>query len=110
MPIFVLPLGINALMLFEIWSVGIPLAVEITLTLLVVLKFVAFFVRALFEEHKVLKKVLIGCCAALNFYSFLVCFANAAICGVICSTTALVMLGIWVLLTAHFQEKEKFNI
>ncbi len=110
MPIIVLPLGINTLMLFSIWSNEMPLVIKIALTVLVALKFASFLAGAWSEGKELITRTLIGCCAALNFCCFLICLAYASLTGAVCSVTALAMLTIWVLLVAHFRKKEEFNV
>lgn len=97
MPLTIIPMAINFLTGFMLWQSDVSLMAKIIITVLIVLKFAAFFYSALMAEPGVIRYIGLSACAAVNIGLIIYGIANSIWTVVIGLATTLILLIIWTL-------------
>lgn len=107
MPLTIIPLAINTMTGFMLWQTELSLTAKIIVTVLIVLKYVAFFYGALMADVSGPSKYIsLRCCAALNIGILIYTIVTTQWTVTIGIAITLLLLIIWSL-PMIFISKEK---
>lgn len=111
MPFTVIPMVINLISGVALWQTGLSITAKIILTVLIILKYTAFFYGALMAEaDSVAKHLSLGCCAALNIGILIYTIVVSQWTVTISIAMSLILLIIWSLpIVMSIFKKEEGN-
>ena len=99
-----LALALNILSIFSFWTVSVPTAIKIILTIAISAKFICFALGALLEKREI-SKILIIACASIGILSLIACLAMKATLTAVLLALLTIALMIWSIVTKYFSER-----
>ena len=109
MPLTIIPMILNTMSCIGLWISGLSTIAKITITILTVLKYSAFFYSALMCEMGIKKYIGISLCAALNIGILVYLLIQAQWNVMIGFAVCLLLLIIWTLAAVFNIDKKEGN-
>ena len=110
MPLTIIPMVINLISGIALWQTELAIATKIIITILIVLKYAAFFYGALMaEDDSIAKYISLGCCGALNIGILIYTIVVSQWTVTIGIAITLILLIIWSLPMLYIFKKEEGN-
>ncbi len=107
MPLTVIPMILNTMSCIGLWISELPLTAKITITIMAVLKYAAFFYSALMCEVGIKKYIGLSLCAALNIGILVYLIIQSQWNILIGFAVCLLLLIVWTLAAVcNFNKKE----
>lgn len=104
-----LALALNILSIFSFWTVSVPTAIKVILTIAISAKFICFALGALLEKRKI-SKILIIACASIGILSLIACLAMKATLTAVLLALLTIALMIWSIVTKYFSERTEKRV
>lgn len=110
MPLTIIPMLINLISGVALWQTELAVATKIIITVLIILKYAAFFYGALMAEaDSVIKYISLGCCGAINIGILIYTIVVSQWTVTIGIAITLILLIIWSLPMLYIFKKEEGN-
>lgn len=110
MPLTIIPMVINLISGVAIWQTELPTITKVIITVLIILKYAAFFYGALVAEtDSAAKYISLGSCAALNIGILIYTIVVSQWTVTIGIALTLILLIIWSLPMLYIFKKEEGN-
>ena len=111
MPLTIIPMVINLISGVALWQTELATATKIIITILIVLKYAAFFYGALMAEaDSIAKYISLGCCGALNIGILIYTIVVSQWTVTIGIALTLILLIIWSLPMVYIFEKKEGDV